>query len=292
MGTFYSVIRYVPNPITEESVNIGVVVFGDGAPPQFRFLDNWRRAQAFGGERTGFLRDFAKDAQERNLELFDSDVHWDEAKLQRALGKWHNSIQFTPPRGSLKASDVLLKQMAGLYLGSAVSQAEPRSPARGRHYAAAIALRHVREAIRERFGLPGVRALIAKDPVLKGQYGEHEFDLLLKNGHALLAANALSFSVPDTIALRRDVDATAFALEDVKRKIEDLRTGVVVVPPSGASSLYDRSKRMFAKLGVEVVEEKAVPAWAHRAVGKFPQDVLAGRKEGRGRRAARVTANP
>jgi hypothetical protein len=272
MGTFYSVIRYVPNPIAEERVNIGIVVLADQAP-MFRFVQNWRRAYALGGTSVAFLKEFAREAQDRNIGLFPGSTTWDEETLKRVLARWHNSIQFSQPRASLKPADALLEELSELYLRNSPPSSE-RSTVRGRPYAAAVALRYVRAAVMERFGRAGAQALVAKMSVLKGSLSEHEFDVVLKNGRPLLAANALSFLVPDTMTLRRDVDATAFAMEDVLRKPSELRAGIVVVPPKRRTSYYENTRRMFEKLKVEVVEERKAPAWARSAVGQLPGNIL------------------
>ena len=46
----YSVIRYVPDPLREEHINIGVIVVAeDGSFADCRFLSNWEKAKKFGG---------------------------------------------------------------------------------------------------------------------------------------------------------------------------------------------------------------------------------------------------
>ena len=40
MTSFYSVVRYVPDPIAEEAINIGVVAFKEGKL-RFRFVEDW-----------------------------------------------------------------------------------------------------------------------------------------------------------------------------------------------------------------------------------------------------------
>lgn len=115
MASYYSVIRYFPNPISEECVNVGVAVFGNGAP-RFRFISDWNRAQQFGGESTEFLQRFAEQVTSQQLGIFSDSGAWDEERLRSILSKWHNSIQFTPPRGSLQQPEALLQEVAGAFL--------------------------------------------------------------------------------------------------------------------------------------------------------------------------------
>ena len=60
MSAQFSVIRYVPDPITEECVNFGVVAW-DGERIRCRFLSNWTRVRSFGQQKLDFLREFAKE---------------------------------------------------------------------------------------------------------------------------------------------------------------------------------------------------------------------------------------
>jgi hypothetical protein len=46
----YSLIRYVPRPVAEEFVNVGVVAVSDsGDEAAVEFTDDWTRARALGG---------------------------------------------------------------------------------------------------------------------------------------------------------------------------------------------------------------------------------------------------
>ena len=44
MTSYYSVVQYVPNPMSGERVNVGVIAF-DGHAVRTRFLRNWTRAR-------------------------------------------------------------------------------------------------------------------------------------------------------------------------------------------------------------------------------------------------------
>jgi len=115
MPSYYSIIRYVPDPISEECINVGVAVFG-GPTPLVRFISDWTRARRFGGENTEFLERFAKQVSGKQLGIFADSGTWDEAGLRAVLGRWHNSIQFTPPRASLKEPAALLEDISGAFL--------------------------------------------------------------------------------------------------------------------------------------------------------------------------------
>ena len=104
MVSYYTVVQYYPDPITDERINIGVMVFGDG---QLRshFLQDWRRVEQFGGEDISFLYDFARRAEA-----------WDETTLKDCMTRWTRSIQFREPLPSLREPEKLLDEKARLFL--------------------------------------------------------------------------------------------------------------------------------------------------------------------------------
>lgn len=100
MSSHYCIIQYVPNPIADERINIGVPVF-DEHSVRTRFLQNWERVQSFGlAEDIDGLKDFAGRmevaAKDGTLFLADAIRHERMTKIAR---DWCNSIQFTEPRG-------------------------------------------------------------------------------------------------------------------------------------------------------------------------------------------------
>jgi|GEM_PF-5803139 len=121
MASRYSIIQYVPNPIADERINIGVLVF-DRQNVKVHFLSNWDRVRCFGRQADiKTLKDFANRMQESAAKglLFPGDEPSDRPKHERllevALG-WINCIQFTQPRGSLEQIDSLLDDVIQTYL--------------------------------------------------------------------------------------------------------------------------------------------------------------------------------
>lgn len=109
MSSHYCIIQYVPNPIADERINIGAIVFDEHSVLTC-FLQNWERVQSFGlAESIEFLKDFAAKmeaaAKDGTLFLADATRHERMTKIAR---DWCNSIQFTEPRGSLLGVDELL----------------------------------------------------------------------------------------------------------------------------------------------------------------------------------------
>jgi len=97
MPSHYSIIRFVPDSVTDERVNIGVVAVGDGGP-QVRFLRHWRRVREFADVDPKALRDFVKAL------LDESANEWTRDNLERFARTWTNSIQFSEPSASLEST--------------------------------------------------------------------------------------------------------------------------------------------------------------------------------------------
>lgn len=121
MASRYSVIQYVPNPIADERINIGVLVFDEQAV-RVHFLQNWDRVRCFGlSEDIEVLKNFAHEMDEVTKEglLFPGDrpthIPAHERLVKVARG-WRNGIQFTEPRGSLAGVEQLLDDLASTYL--------------------------------------------------------------------------------------------------------------------------------------------------------------------------------
>ena len=97
MSSFYSIAQFVPDPVTDERINIGAFAFGDGRV-RCHFLSKWGRVQHFSTQDIGFLRDFARDmtAASRRSGL---------SELQRVgrLGRDGAAAGFNAPAGRREA---------------------------------------------------------------------------------------------------------------------------------------------------------------------------------------------
>src|SRR4051812_35427524 len=121
MATRYSVIQYVPDPVADERVNIGVVAFSDD-DVRVRFLANWDRVRHFGLTDVRFLKDFARRlggavSAEPFLPLsIGQRTTIDAKRIAEIAGEWVNGIQFTEPRASLSSVEELIAEVAQRFL--------------------------------------------------------------------------------------------------------------------------------------------------------------------------------
>jgi Protein of unknown function (DUF3037) len=267
MVSKYSVIQYVPNPIANERINVGVLAF-DEETVKVHFLSRWDRVRAFGAiENINFLKEFARRmgaAVEDGL-LFPGDAPGETPRHDRLLKVARgriNSIQFTEPHGSLEAVDSLLEDCIKTYL---LEIAPKKRKLRDRQAAARSVTSHVKKVVKNRFGEESAKELIRTDYELKGGRKEHTFDVTVANGHPFLAAHGISFEIQTSDTL---IDSLAFMIIDVKEANKDFPLGIVALPPTSESPDYRRLKHVYQKttktyedLGAEVLQEDEVEAW-------------------------------
>ena len=104
MACYYSVIQYIPNPIADERVNIGLIAYDESGHWGMEQLGNWQRAEAFTGLPGDNLRLHINEFRE-----FIESAGSAAAAVETAVHSWTHSVQLTPPRASLRSVDELLK---------------------------------------------------------------------------------------------------------------------------------------------------------------------------------------
>ncbi|MEG4997745.1 DUF3037 domain-containing protein [Microcoleus sp. B4-D4] len=273
MASRYSIVQYVPNPITDERINIGVVAFDDN-DVRVQFLNNWSRVQAFGREDIHFLRDFAKRMNFAASEglLFPGDEPDGTPKherLKKIARGWINSIQFTEPHGSLDNVESLLEDIAQTYLVNVV----PTKTKRNRQDAARITTSIIRTTLRSYDDKPALKEMLKNDFPVKGSHKEHKFDAVVANGQPYFAAHGISFEVHIPESLQ---DSISWMISDVKESDPKLPIGIVALPPKQEwqdyeklNKLYQTTISTYRDLGAEVLQENEVQPWASQTIDKL-----------------------
>ena len=125
-GSYYMVVRCVPDAIADEFVNVGVIAWeADRSRFLCRFTDDLSRAHAIGLEGDGtFLRDFfdrmREDIAAAN-EASDGAVRYRlEKDLSRMQG-WGGSIQCFGWCGAILPAEETLESAVKAFMKSAVS---------------------------------------------------------------------------------------------------------------------------------------------------------------------------
>ena len=271
MASRYSIIQYVPNPIADERINIGVLVF-DEEIIKVHFLYSWERVNSFGRENTKFLRDFAKHMEEssKNGLLFPHDDPNNGQsrvdRLRKVSQGWINSIQFTEPRGSLENIGSVFEDAIRTYL---VDEIPAQRNMRDRQEAKRIVAKSVKDVLKERLG-NRASEFFKKDAaaIVNGVRGSHNFDVLVANGRPYLAAHGVSFEIRTH---KETLDALSWWIEDVKRLDNNFPLAVVTLPPKvefdGYTQLfeaYENTRETYTNLGATVLREEEVPAWTNQ----------------------------
>ena len=270
MASRYSIVQYVPNPIADERINIGVVAFDDN-DVRVQFLNNWSRVQAFGREDIHFLRDFAKRMNFAASEglLFPGDEPDGSPKherLKKIARGWINSIQFTEPHGSLDNVENLLEDIAQTYLVNLVSEKTKRN----RQDAARITHSLIRKTLLSYNDRPALKEMLKNDFPVRGSHKKHKFDAVVANGQPYFAAHGISFEVQIPESLQ---DSLSWMIADVKESDSTFPIGVVALPPKQEWPDYEKLNEMYQKtistyrsLGAEVLPENQVQSWASQTI--------------------------
>lgn len=273
MASRYSIVQYVPNPIADERINIGVVAFDDN-DVRVQFLNNWSRVQAFGREDIHFLRDFAKRMNFAASEglLFPGDEPDGTPKherLKKIARGWINSIQFTEPHGSLDNVENLLEDIAQTYLVNVV----PTKTKRNRQDAARITTSIIRKTLISYDDKPALKEMLKNDFPVKGSHKEHKFDAVVANGQPYFAAHGISFEVQIPESLQ---DSISWMISDVKESDPKLPIGIVALPPKQEwqdyeklNEVYQTTISTYRDLGAEVLQENEVQPWASQTIDKL-----------------------
>lgn len=266
MASRYTIIQYVPDPIADERINVGVLVFDDHLA-KVQFLQNWQRVKDFGGSDIRFLRDFEKQmnhAVSQGL-LFPGDFLNGLPgvdRVQKVAQRWMNSIQFTEPHASLKSIDLLLQDTVQKYL---IEPIEPQQKVRGRQEAISLAKKTFTEVITRKLGRAEVSHLLHSKHKIQGHHLPNTVDISVVNGRPHFAAQAISFEVRTTEQL---INSIGFLVRDIKESLPNFPLAIMTLPPKEDQADYQSKFREYTKvsilyrdLGATILEENALSDW-------------------------------
>ena len=263
MPSRYTLIQYRPDPASDERLNIGVIAWdADGA--HVVFVESWEHVRLFGGQDVAFLREFAQSVQNRLPEEMAPIVdELTEELVQRWVGDLADGVQLTPAEGAPEEAGKLVSSLAARFLYSPSPRPRQR---RGHRMAASHAYRAIKTALHQKKA-KGAGLVVRLHRPLKGELGEHLFDVVVANDKPLAAVDAISFETGSKANLQREVDATAWALDDVRHLDKDMPLAVFVLPPTNpeAEQVFRAASKTFKALGAAVMkDETAMGRWAKR----------------------------
>lgn len=228
VASYYTVVQYVPRPVAGERVNLGLIAYA-GDKVVYAFRDDFNRARVFGAEDVTYLKEVVEELKGA-IDAGEADA----GVVERLVHEWNGSVQFTAPRASLRDPEELLGEIQPLFLVGWVSR--PRNY-RDRRAAVTLALRTLRGVLSEES-----RSVVKRGVSVVGEFDEHKFDVGAVNGRVVFAAQGISFEMPERkVELIREIDATAWMIDDVRRVQPELSISVIALPPRGKSSTYDKA---------------------------------------------------
>jgi hypothetical protein len=270
MASHYSVVQFVPDPVADERINIGVLVFGQGRVGS-TFVSDWRRAQTLAGHSVEPLRRILRDLQRVTSEAdgeaaltSPSEFHrLTVERVEQLAAQWSHAIQLTPPRASLAEPDALLSQMASLML----KQRVPRRRAQSKLTLVREARLHLERELAKRDALNESGREVEQRVMVPGKLVPHEVDLVVRNGKPLIAAQAISFSRVPSGQLQKEINATAWVLDDIGQAKEHPELAVIVTEPRKDTRMeFDEAMKLFGKLADRVIRPKEIGEWSEHAV--------------------------
>lgn len=226
----FAVVKFVPDPIRDEPVNVGVVgVTDDGL--DYRLLEQLSGLKSVleGEDIKGlavalkFLRSSIDRSRDRSLEDLQ-DLLYGQVRLSELMG------------GLAEDAQAFLDDQFELY----VSGPTPTNKSRiGEDRT------KVKEKIRKAIGARGRQSdlfALGKRRV-KGNLSSFQFDFGVMNGHATLI-HAISFQTREEYALN-EAKVLAFAALDTIDAHKDAAIAAVVAPPVEPTSIYDEARRVL-----------------------------------------------
>jgi hypothetical protein len=240
----FFLLRYVPDAVKDEFVNVGVVLVGEGADAGFaevRFTRDWRRVWCLDpGADVEWLQ-----ALERDIRMRLKDAAGRADILDRLQDLCSNGIQISAAKGCLGEEPAEeLESLAKMYLGGAPARAGKRAPSGRQRIVAAMRGAFEREGVWElmRKEIAASKYTHAGDP-LKIDCG-YRPDGVIKLFQAVAlsadvdAAKVLAFSYPELAAgIAREEKAETSLTAVVEDSLDRSDEGIVF-----ALGLMERSR--------------------------------------------------
>jgi hypothetical protein len=260
----FFLVRYVPDIVKGEFVNIGVLLReaadppGGNAPVRIRFTRDWSRVRCMDASAdVSLLEDLEQELTRR---LTTGPTEREPASVLAVLeGSLSNSIQMTEPRAALAENlTTELEQLMRLYV-EPMAQAVPLKPSRKSTGRPAIL-----HAMRTNFERAGAWQLMNKR-IPAERYTRKGDPLRLDCGYRTDASAGNALRIFQAVSLEGDVESAkvlafmAPQLEAGVRRIEDAALEVTaVIEPVNAIAPEEGELQERYRFGVETMEQQGI----------------------------------
>lgn len=282
--TYYSIVRYLPDEIRGEQMNIGAVVLAeDGSFAGAKFDPGLQRAKSLGrGADVSFLRQLkdafeelvaeqgagqlplAAEATPRLVVTIEGKPRLDVNLLRYLSEKWVHSIQITEPRASLEPDPLrLLDDVFRRYVRP--ESTGVRRQVRDRRWIVSRAAQLLEVLVQERFPQEPAGEIVRRRRPLDGVVERHTFELVLERHEVRRAAQALSFEGEDRRSLSREIESVAWAIDDTRKAQPRLPIALLAIELEGSPE-FQRAEHICRSLEATFVPSRQLENWATSAV--------------------------
>lgn len=244
----FQLLRYVPDPVRNEFVHIGVLLREPGGRPDVRFTRDWRRVRCLDPEAdTALLENMESELRRRLAEDVDG-------KLMKILDEALSlSVQITPPKGYLAESlPAGMEELMRIYVDP--PRRERVSRLRGR---AAI-----QAAMRGEFERAGVWDLMRKQ-IRAADYTRPGDPLRIDAGYRPNGTIRMfqAVSLEPGVEMAKVLAFSAAGLRAGVERVEKagLELTAIIEPAAQLAATNDEPERLeMYRFGVETMEEHQI----------------------------------
>lgn len=274
--TRYVVVRFVPDPVRDERINIGIVAVQEDGETGAKFLADLKKVRRFSPESSSVAKECIAHMNEwllnPNPELGRQTV--DESTLSQFATEYRNLIQFSHPMTAL----LPLEQLLEMEFTRMVDADEPTEVA---HRPSTVvynsASSSLLQGLERRFRHPEVaRGLVHRNIDLTGALSTHRMGLAVQNGQPYLAAQVVSLRNGPT-EVERAVGSVAWDIRDISDASDRVRLSVLFTEPSAdrrVVAIEADASALFRELGAEIVRPPEIGAWAEDVVAAIPDTAV------------------
>lgn len=274
--TKYSIVRFVPDPVKDERINIGIVAVGEDGAPSARFISDLKKVRRFSPEHVDLARqcldhlaDWLVPAQPHfGQEVINADG------LAVLATEYRNMVQFSEPMVALMTVDEVVDFEFGRFVERPdEDESVQHRPSTLVYNAAMLSLG---QNLERRFSKTGIsRHLLHRNVDMTGALSNHTFGLAVQNGQPYLAAQVVSLrnGFKD---VERAIGSVAWDIRDVRDRGGDIRLSVLLTDPGAdkrVSKLGTKAHGLFHELGADVVNPSEIGDWAEDVALALPATI-------------------
>lgn len=213
----YWILRFVPDVLRGEQVNVGVLVGSDSGDWAIRRVRSFRRANRIGGDAAMIepwlsrIERQVRDFQHPPLELFselDPDGEFSVARIERLRVRMNNLVQLSAPQS---AEGATARETADFLFSFLVDESALPSRSNTRRHL----VRKLQHDYQELAGLNLGSRLQARPRASVGRQNGR-FDFAVVNDHVNQLSHVWSFDLQDADSLEQDIHAWNYLVTRIR----------------------------------------------------------------------------